>query len=83
VLIAGGGHEEDAVSRRVPDRAALDRRRLRTADREVDDLRAVLHGVDDGRSLVHVRDVAVLADCLDDQKLRVASEAGDADTVVD
>ena len=74
---------EDVVLHREADGALLDRRRLGAADREVDDLRAVLDGVDDRRRLVDVGDVAVGVDRLDDEQLRVAAEAGDADTVFD
>ena len=83
MLVSGGGHDEDVVLHRETDGALLDRRRLGAADREVHDLRAVLHGVDDRRRLVDVGDVAVGVDRLDDEQLRVAAEAGDADTVFD
>ena len=76
-LVARGCHDEDAVLGRIVQRLLLERGCLDPADREIDDLGAVVDRVDDGVGLVDVGEGAVRAAGLDEEQLRVAAEAGD------
>jgi len=71
------------VLRCVLERLLLDRRGLGAADREIDDLGALVDGVDDRFGLVDIRERAVGPAGLDDEQLRVAAETGDALVVHD
>jgi hypothetical protein len=71
------------VPLRVAHGTGLERRRLESAEAEVDDLGSVLDGVDDPRRLVDVRDRAVRMRGLHAEQLGVATEASDPFAVRD
>ena len=78
VAVSGCRDEEDSLRDRVVDRALLDRGGRRSAETEVDDLRAVVDRVDDRRGLVDVREGAARTARLHDHQARLARDAGDA-----